>query len=956
MHRRSLRIALIIVLLVASYAVIGFFVTPGIVKSKAIEMLSQYTGQRVAIHEVKINPFALSVTIRGFSVPDSSGARCLGFEEMYLNFKASSLVRRAYTFGEFRVTKPFVRFAIRKGGQANLSELMPRTQPPDTIKSTPKRELPRLILENLAIEKGQAVFEDDNRAVPFVAQFDSLGFSLRDFTTLPRKEGLYEFEASTNHGEVMHWRGNVAVSPLRSAGHLALSGIEAHTLWSYVQDRLKFDVPSGKIGLSADYVVDYSSDSLAYQVHNGEFSLSDLTIADKASRSTPFQMGSFDIKNVDVDPQHRLVQIGLIHSEKCAVQTTVDSLGNTSLADLLTLKGAETTPAAPTDSTAPWVVDIQRIEVKDYSAHITDLSTDPSANWVIEPIALTVDSVSIGRPSQVALSLQAGINHSGNVTLAGTLGLNPITADLTLSAETIPLADCQPYLSRYAKLDLKSGTLSSSGQIHYLRRDTVNVIDFTGDVSSASLRTIDRVAQQDFLRWSKLELKQVDYHSEPPSLHIREIALQSPYVRYAIAADRSTNLQSIMTAPADSDTVQTQPSTSVTVGSVQVSNGSLNFTDLTLTPGFTISIESLNGAIKGLSSEQLARADVALQGKVDKYAPVEIEGQVNPLSGEAFTDITMKFHGIELTTFTPYAGKYAGYRIDKGKLSLDLHYKLSKSSLDATNHVVMDQLTLGERVDGPDVTKLPVRLAIALLKDRHGVIDLDIPVSGDLNDPKFKVMPLIVKILLNLATKAVTAPFALIGSLFGGGEDLSSVNFLPGVDSLDATQLPKLASVAKALTERPQLLLDIRGTASDSADRRAIAVSSILKQVRGEETSVEEKPLSVLEQSKVKALYVDRFKMSPDSLIAPLDSSGKKRDKQEYKLAVTIAALQRIIAEYDVPEDNLRDLARRRASAIKGYLIHQGSIEDARLMLQDVEIKAQAQDGRISLPLVLNAR
>jgi hypothetical protein len=956
-RRRRMKLwAGLLTLLVVLYALAGFFLLPGMLRDRAVESLSKLTGRPVSIRELRINPFSLSVTLRGFAIPDSSGEKCVGFEELYLNFNASSLFRGVYTFGEFRIAGPFIRLIIRPGGRVNLLDLMPVTAPADTARAANKNELPPLLLEKFEMRQGQTVFEDRNRPTPFLARLDSISFILQNLTTLPSKSGLYQFEAATDRGETMRWSGDVSLVPLHSRGNIRLTGLKARTIWAYLQDQLKFSVSSGEIALAADYSVDYAADSLRYQVDNGSFELANLRIADKAGQTEPLQLGSLKLQQIAVRPQPPLVTIGSIVSEKGHFVTGMDSVGNFSLVNLLLPNESVSMDTAKSDSSAAWKIRIGRLELKDYALQLADWGVTPAAEWTLAPIDLSVDSVETGAPARMAVNLNLGINQRGSLSLQGTVGTDPIQSDLAVTAAHISLPDFQPYLNRFARLDLKSGTVSCAGNLHYLRRGANNEIDFTGEVASDSLRATDRKVNQDLVRWQRLDVRQIVYHSNPPSLTIQEIAARQPYARFVLAADRTTNIQDVMLAPAD--TAQTPPpqQTAVALNTVSISRGILNFTDLSLSPNFTVSIENLGGTIKGLSSAQLARADVALEGRVDKYAPAEISGQINPLSDDAFTDITVKFHGIELTTFAPYAGKYAGYRIDKGKLSLDLHYKLSNRFLEASNHVVMDQLTLGERVDGPDVTSLPVKLAIALLKDRHGVIDLDIPVSGDLNDPKFKVMPLIIKVLVNLATKAVTAPFALLGSLFSSGDDMSYVSFLPGVDSLDATQVPKLAGLVKALTERPALQLDIRGMASDSADGRALAAALVLRQIRGTEEPLEQRPLSEPEQQKTRALYLNRFQTAPDSLVSPLNAAGKKRDKRDYATAVAEAALQKLIQTADVPDDDLRALARRRADAVKGYLIQQGGIEDARLMLQDVETAAAAQDGRISLPLALSAR
>jgi hypothetical protein len=343
---------------------------------------------------------------------------------------------------------------------------------------------------------------------------------------------------------------------------------------------------------------------------------------------------------------------------------------------------------------------------------------------------------------------------------------------------------------------------------------------------------------------------------------------------------------------------------------------------------------------------------------VDKYAPALIRGQINPLSEEAFTDITMSFHGIELTTFNPYSNRFAGYKIDRGKLNVDLHYKLNKTYIEGENKIVLDQLTLGEAVDSPDATSLPVKLAIALLKDSRGVIDLDIPISGDVDDPEFSVMPIVLKALLNLVVKAVTAPFKLIGALFGGGdEDLSYVEFSAGSDSVSANEEQKLAALARALKERPELSLDVRGVAVDTLDREALAESAVFSKIRPRTAVTRDvAKLTPEQRAGILALYRETFRQEPELLVPRPSEEGKEIPDDEYDLMVTRAALVRSIRSYDVTEEAVIALARQRADAVKSYLVLGNGIEEARVFLADVNTKAEPKDGAVQMELSLQAR
>jgi hypothetical protein len=368
---------------------------------------------------------------------------------------------------------------------------------------------------------------------------------------------------------------------------------------------------------------------------------------------------------------------------------------------------------------------------------------------------------------------------------------------------------------------------------------------------------------------------------------------------------------------------------------------------------------------------------------VDKHAPVKIAGQVNPLSPEAYADMALSFKNIELTTFTPYSGRFMGYAIEKGKLSLDLKYKLSQNKLEGENKVLFNQLTLGDQIDSPEATKLPVRLAIALLKDRNGKIDLDLPVQGDLNDPEFSYGRIIVKAVVNLVTKIVTSPFTLLGKLVGGdGEEMSYVDFEFGSPDIRADQAEKLDKLAQALLERPTLQLEIKGTADLIGDRKALAEARLLDRLKRMKLAelgsakkksppnIEELVLSDEDLSRLLIqAYEERFGEHPKALVQKArqenqtgqqgtDSTAVTQDKKideppvDPQMIVTISR-QRLIDDIHIDDLSLRRLAQDRALEIKGHLL-QKQIPDERIFVLDIELTDSFEKDTVRANLTLD--
>jgi outer membrane protein OmpA-like peptidoglycan-associated protein len=380
---------------------------------------------------------------------------------------------------------------------------------------------------------------------------------------------------------------------------------------------------------------------------------------------------------------------------------------------------------------------------------------------------------------------------------------------------------------------------------------------------------------------------------------------------------------------------------------VKLTKAALTVRDESVQPPVQTGLSALTGTIKGLSSKQLARADVDLTGRVGKAAPLKIFGTINPLSENAFTDLIITLGGMDLAVGGPYSGKYVGYGLSKGKLSLDLKYKVSQKHLEAENKVLVDQLTFGRKVDSPDATSLPVPLVVALLKDRKGRIDIDLPIRGDLNDPDFKYGKAVISTLLNLLTKIVASPFSLMGKLIPEGGDEESLQFVafpPGSATVAQEELKKLEALAKGLEERPNLRLDIIGTADLVRDRQALNRMKLQAIVQAKWQRERVKPAAKGEpipagdeQRLIQQLYEAHQKNAISSAAPPaVDPSAKPLTYEEQK--------QLLIAAMPLDEEALRGLALQRAEQVREQLTGEGKLADEQVYLLDVELNESDHD------------
>lgn len=544
------------------------------------------------------------------------------------------------------------------------------------------------------------------------------------------------------------------------------------------------------------------------------------------------------------------------------------------------------------------------------------------------------------------------VASGGSATFKGTFLEQPVTAHVDLQLAGLKLPPFAPLAADVANFSLEKGSLSVDGRFNFKQQKTTQA-DFSGNVTLNDFAANDLELDERFLAWQKLAINGIQWQMQPEKLTIRSIEATKPFMRVIIDENRNLNLTHILIANESDESAVAAPSSQksnesiypVKVDRIHMKDGAMLFADLSLRPQFATGIQSLQGDIRGLSSQPGSNAIVDLKGRVDEYGKADISGTVNPLAGDLNTDISLKFSNVELTTLTPYSSKFAGYRIDKGKLSLDLNYKINQRKLNATNKIVLNQLTLGEKVPSPDAMSIPLRLALAILKDKDGVIDLDVPVNGSLDDPKFKVGPIIWKAFVNLLTKAATAPFSLIAGLVGGGENMDSISFAAGASTLNGEETKKIDAIARALTQRTALAVELRGAFDPETDRTAIRTRKF-EDTYQRLIADGKTPRKALEELyKVKLGSEALAQQRALNLKPSVDKADNRTDLKLATDAYETSLRNELVARETVLDGDLRQLALDRARLIRNQLIEGNSIaEDRIFVLEPVNTKASGEN------------
>jgi flagellar motor protein MotB len=543
------------------------------------------------------------------------------------------------------------------------------------------------------------------------------------------------------------------------------------------------------------------------------------------------------------------------------------------------------------------------------------------------------------------------LNETGTVSAKSSFGINPVAADVTLSLKDINVIPFQPYITDKIKILITGGAVSTEGTLSYTTSEDEGGARFNGELSIVSFSSVDKLNANDFLKWKSLYLGNINFDSDPFSLTIGEVALADFYSRLIVNADGTLNVQGIVIEgeAAPKGTVKDKamegvaaeeksaPDMRVQIDAVTLQGGTVNFSDRHIQPNFSANMLEIGGRISGLSSEEGSQADVDLMGKLENHAPLEIKGRINPLSKDLFVDLKIDFRDMDLSPLTPYAHKYAGYTIQKGKLSLYLSYLIENNKLDSENKVFLDQFTFGEKVESPDATTLPVKFAVSLLKNSKGEINLDLPVSGSIEDPEFSIGSVVLKMVVNILVKAATSPFKLLGALVGGGEELSYIDFEYGAFTISEQEKLKLEKLAKALSDRPALSIDITGYADIEKDTEALRQKAF-------DNKIKARKLKDMAGGGEPVVPVEEIIIAPEEYEKYLTKAYKEETFPKPKnilgvdKALPLPEMEKLMfTSIEIKNDDLRLLASKRALAVKDYFLSIGGVAPERIFLVEPE-------------------
>ena len=922
--RRTRTVTFTLLGIAAAYGILGGLVAPPIAKHLAETRLKEKLGRAVTIDHVAFNPYTLRATVKGFRVLERDGVKPFAaFDVLDLDVSAASAYRRAPVIDE--LTLAGLRLQVIRDGETsyNVDDIVARLAADAAAadRAGAAKEPSRFAVHNIRVLNSSIDFEDRPRGVKH--RVDHVQLAIPFVSSLPR------------HHKVQvqpHFSANVNGSPLRVTGdalpfedtvrtrfNLDIRALDVPRYLGYVPAELPVRVGAGKLdarislrftqATGGEPAVDLAGTAALSDVSlsgadgplggfkrvevdissldpiRGIVKLASVKLAGLAAAGGEVKVASLDARDIGVELPKHAIKVGSVATEggELALRRNAD--------------GSLELPRMPAGSGAPgpkWDVALARLGLADYTITLLDGAVKPAMTHRVVLSSLEADSLSTARGFNGNANVKVRLGK-GSVDAAATFALEPLQVKGTVDARSIDLVPLRAYVTQFSTVALKSGSASAKGSFSVQGKGADLRIEYRGGAEIANLATLDTINREDLLNWRSVRTSGVRLeHSSrvPVTLSVSDVIVDKLYSRIVVTPEGKLNVQQLRTATPSQpqgEANDAEPSPrNVRIDRVTFVDSRLNFTDHFIKPNYTADVRELQGSVTGLSSDPATHATVDLKGRWDASSPVIIAGKVNPLRGDLFVDIGARGQEIDLTKLTAYSQRYVGYGITGGKLTLDVKYHIDGGKLQGRNRILLDQLTMGEKVESPEATTLPVLFAINLLKDANGRIDLELPISGSLEDPKFEFGALIAQVFRNFFGKAKTSPFSLIAGAAGGSEagDLAFVEFEPGLADIRPAGEKKLQTLAKLLQDRPGVKLEIAASLDPAKDLEALRKAAL--------------------QRRLDA--------------APKDLSKEAREKLAQE-------------PIQVSEEELAALAKQRADRVRAHLTTGGKLAADRLLL-----------------------
>ena len=964
------------------YIILSLFYLPGKLESITETDASRMIGRKISAGDISFNPFTLSLTIQDLSVPDTPGEPLVGWDHLLVNFGFwKSVFTWEIAFDEIRLDNPQINIIKQKNG-FNFSDIIEKLTAPDSEADSvheKKEKGTSIAIEifNTSINRGTFTYMDNSGSVTARANLNDISIMLEELYFATGDEHLNAFNITANNhsGGKIQFAGKYRIHPLHVEGNIKAEGIDISAMSKFLENIAPVRLSKGILSFNTN-VIAKNDPEFTLKTDMGNLSINDLLIDDSIPVPSMLNAGNINVEDFNLDLTGRKISVENIILDNITINQWIDENGRPRYERLFNKESGNTdekteeSVAKEENTGAPWDIMVKRIFLENSTINFEDLNEKINRGHSLSGINLELQDISLTPENKIVILLKAMLDETGNIKAEGSMYPSPFSMQLTYHLDKILLNLFSEYLETATWLTLEDGSLFADGKVS-VSKDGNAGINASASLSIDDLKLNDTRSGDPLFSIKEFKLEGIAVETDKQNMSIASINISKPALNLSMSDKKGLNLAGLAKGKQDSDSSAAKEDKSqpwkLEIEKIGLNDGTLLFSDESVKPTYKTGLHNITFSLDRIGSEVKDTAPFSFKSDIDKYAPFTIAGSLDPIDEQPGFDFKSMVKGLEMTNLSPYSGIYIGNNLKSGKLTLNLDYSLHDRKLKGKNNINMKNLYLGEKLSVKPVIDAPVGLGLALLRDLSGVIDLNVGISGNLDDPGFSVSGIIIKALVNIIVKAAASPFKLLGALIPeGSEDLGNVTFEPGNSHLNKENKDNLQNLTDALNKRPQLILTIKGNASEQEDIEALKIN-LLKQKIAKKRRI---ALSKIEEElKTQDLWMigenrpvleainDETGLSPvhdrmeklDQITASENTENLQADEKQNKTLFEETIYKQvyddIIAAEKIDEEELISLAEARALSIKQYLVDDLKLSHERISV----IKATQSDlsGRV---------
>lgn len=888
-------------------------------------------GRQLETGWVLLNPFTISLDISDARLNDTNGELFVAFSNASINLSLGSMWQPGWVFDALTLQGLDLEVTRITENKYNFSDLLNSNEESATT-SSDGSSMPRVTVHDLTLQSDVLMIKDLARKTPYGSQWSGLQIHMLDASTVRQEGKPYTVTVEGESGGKLAWNGEISIPQGNSTGHLSVTNLYLRNLWLFAEPWLQFELKDGRLAVEGKYQINWN-DALSYSVSDGQIGLSSIDILPKSLTDLPntaLSLAALDITDIAVNSATKTVALGVASVGQLAVSGWMRESG-ISLEQMFAVELPASADSADAESDGSrWKLSVNEAKLLNSELHWRSPFTEPEL-LDVQQIGASIGPITWPLSGESQISVDVAMTEKAQITARGTLAMADGNAAIDYTLDALPLSWFNPNLPDALKAKVTSGTIALKGHVN-LKNYTPTSITLDGSIREFSARSEDE--ETELTGWDLVRFQGLAADIEAHTLTLEKLAIETYTGRLHIQEDGSINASNIWKAEVGeqaqevTDNLTQEKPWAISLPSITITDSEIDYMDRSLPIYFRTVIGDIEGEVLNLSSRPGKSASVEIKGSVDGYAPVALTGSVAPFAEQPDLNLKLTFDGVDMAGLSPYSSTYAGYKIDRGLLALQLDYTLKNNQLQGNNSVVIDKLKLGDKIASDKAVDIPLGLALAILTDANGVIDMQVPVSGDINSPDFELSGIIFKAFINLLTKAITAPFTLLAGLVDSAQDLQFIAFGSGSVALTDTAKEKLAQLSKALDQRPNLSLVITGRLNIQADQERMQKNALDAQLLESGVSPEQiKAKGPDWENVINKKYVASFTGSSDVNTLSIH--------EQYRL---------LIETFVVSDEKLIDLAEERAVTVKTYLVNESGMAASRAVIAKVSMDAKAND------------